>query len=94
LLLRGFYRRRCGEGVCGDCIDIDSLRKLPVELGIRQGWQAGKRSKEKDSFRIPPEAWNLPDGVGMDRDVGRFGRNSRESGVSAEIAFIDGNQEA
>ena len=30
----------------------------------------------------------------MDRDAGRFGRNSRESGASAEIAFIDGNQEA
>jgi hypothetical protein len=70
------------------------LRKLPVELGIGQGWQAGKRSKEMESFCISPEAWNLPDGVGMDRDAGRSGRSSRESGASAENAFIDGNQEA
>lgn len=28
-----FTQRPCGAGVCGDWSDIDSLRKLPVELG-------------------------------------------------------------
>jgi len=31
----------CAKGVCVECIDIDSLRNLAVQLGVRQGWQAG-----------------------------------------------------
>jgi hypothetical protein len=66
LPLQGFYPRHCGEGVCVEYIDIDSLRKLAVQLGIGQGWQAGQRvlgtrflsqsPRSLDSFRIA-SAW-------------------------------------
>ncbi len=33
-------RKSCGDGVCGDWSDIDSVRKMAVEFGVWQGWQA------------------------------------------------------
>ena len=51
--IRGHSGRRCVEGVCVECIDIDSMRKMAVELGIWQGWQAGHLLKEMDSFSVP-----------------------------------------
>ena len=53
LQLRGLCSKSCAQGVCVGYVDIDSMRKLAVQFGIWQGWQAGHLLKEMDSFSVP-----------------------------------------
>ena len=87
--IRGHSGRRCVEGVCVECIDIDSMRKMAVELGIWQGWQAGLRLKETNSVQCSPSVLFADNGPFF----ARFCSLAWNANECSDGAF-DGNKEA
>jgi len=84
--------------VCGVFVDVDSLRKMPVQSGIWQGWQMGKALRARSRGpRSPSCPCRMEPGLFSPRwNAGKPGASSGGSlpgGVSIGTP-IDGNQEA
>ena len=89
----GFAQNPCGQGVCGDWVDIDSPWKRPVELGRLARMACTEAGRGTDfSFPFFPHLSGILAGPGSKHPSASGARSAKSASVRVNWLSVPGKE--